>query len=92
MDVSELYITAELAGIELSQDEIPHLQNAVTQMVEYFSKMTEMDVEGLEPTTHALLTKNRLRPDSVRRENGSDELLENAPELEDRFIVIPNVL
>jgi len=92
MDVSELYITAELAGIELSQDEVPRLQNAVTQMVEYFSKMTEMDVEDLEPTTHALLAKNRLRPDSVRPENVSDELLENAPELEDRFIVIPNVL
>jgi aspartyl-tRNA(Asn)/glutamyl-tRNA(Gln) amidotransferase subunit C len=92
MDKSELSVTADLAHIELKDDEFESLGRAVDQMIEYFSLMNEIDVEGLEPTTHALLTRNRLRADVLASENISDRLLENAPELEDRFIVIPNVL
>lgn len=92
MDTRELYATAELANIELADAEVASLAEAVTEMIEYFSKMMEVDIEGLEPTTHALLSKNRLRPDTEQGEHTSDELLENAPDLEDRFIVIPNVL
>ena len=92
MDKSELSVTADLAHIELKDEEFESLGKAVDQMIEYFSLMNEIDVEGLEPTTHALLTRNRLRADVLASENISDRLLENAPELEDRFIVIPNVL
>jgi aspartyl-tRNA(Asn)/glutamyl-tRNA(Gln) amidotransferase subunit C len=49
-------------------------------------------VSGLEPTTHALLRENRLREDQERDMNAADALLQNAPEREERFIVIPNVL
>jgi aspartyl-tRNA(Asn)/glutamyl-tRNA(Gln) amidotransferase subunit C len=49
-------------------------------------------VGGLAPTTHALLRENRLRPDVGIDPFDSDTLLGNAPEREERFIVIPNVL
>jgi len=65
-------------------------------MLEYFSLMRDIDVDALEPTTHAFSKVNRLRKDSEvngeRLSNMADSLLDNAPELEDRFIVIPNVL
>ncbi len=92
MDKNELYITAELAHIELVEEEFDDLSSAVTEMLEYFTKMLEVDVENLEPTTHALQKNNRLRKDEVRESIITDDLLENSPELEDRFIVIPNVL
>jgi aspartyl-tRNA(Asn)/glutamyl-tRNA(Gln) amidotransferase subunit C len=92
MDSSELELTADLAHIDLKREEYENLRNAVEQMVEYFSRMNEVDVTGLEPTTHALILRNRLRSDEPNTENLADTLLENAPEVEDRFIVIPNVL
>jgi aspartyl-tRNA(Asn)/glutamyl-tRNA(Gln) amidotransferase subunit C len=98
MDLSELRITADLAQIELDDDELAALGTAVEQMVTYFSKMNEIDVDDLAPTTHSLLSQNRVREDRVLadtddpRRSTPDELLECAPELEDRFIVIPNVL
>ena len=64
----------------------------VTRILEYFSIMERVDISELEPTTHALLKQNRLREDSVTVVNISDDLLANAPEREDRFLVIPNVL
>ena len=61
-------------------------------MLAHFSHMKEIDVQGLAPTTHALLKENRLREDVENAIQISDTLLENAPEREERFIVIPNVL
>lgn len=92
MDPKELYVTASLAQLELSEAEAQTLSAAVEEMLEYFSRMKEIDVDDLEPTSHALLTTNRVRTDKVVETSLADRLLENAPETEDRFIVIPNVL
>ena len=92
MDASELAITARMARLTLSDDEQEKLGRAVEQMLAHFSHMKEIDVQGLAPTTHALLKENRLREDVEDAIEVGDTLLENAPEREERFIVIPNVL
>jgi len=92
MDIQELYITADLAHIELKEDELAALSQAVDQMVVYFEKMSEVDVSTLEPTTHSFIKDNRLRPDEIKNSGLADAMLEQAPDLEDRFICIPNVL
>jgi aspartyl-tRNA(Asn)/glutamyl-tRNA(Gln) amidotransferase subunit C len=88
----ELHVTAQLARLELSREEADRLEKAVLQMLEYFAKMKELDVTGLQPTTQ-LARDNRLREDAAAQAPADPEaLLKNAPELEDRLIVIPNVL
>ena len=57
-----------------------HWEKEVSRMLTYFEKMSEVDVEGLEPTTHALQKENRLREDRRHpNEAQPDELLECAP-------------
>lgn len=92
MDAEELYATARMARLTLRPDEMEKLRLAVEQMLGYFTHMKAIDVETLAPTTHALLTKNRLREDVEAPSGSADALVSNAPEREDRFIVIPNVL
>jgi aspartyl-tRNA(Asn)/glutamyl-tRNA(Gln) amidotransferase subunit C len=92
MDARELLTTARLARLRLSETELDTLGKAVEQMLVHFSHMREVDVTGLEPTTHPLLRENRLREDAESGPRDADTLLENAPELEERFLVIPNVL
>jgi aspartyl-tRNA(Asn)/glutamyl-tRNA(Gln) amidotransferase subunit C len=98
MEAGELAITARMARLTLSEEEMGKLGRAVEQMLAYFAHMKEIDVEGLVPTTHALLRENRLRPDAeasgaaAGEPVATDALLGNAPEREERFIVIPNVL
>ena len=91
MEREELNITAHLARLELVEADAQRFEAAVVQMLEYFSKMRELDVEALEPTTQ-LVGDNRTRTDAVEASADTEALLANAPELEDRFIVIPNVL
>jgi aspartyl/glutamyl-tRNA(Asn/Gln) amidotransferase C subunit len=123
MEAEELTTTARMARLTLSPAEEEKLRLAVERMLAYCSHMASLPVDDLEPTTHALLTKNRLRADEVTADRASggpaaagpaaaspaagpgagpgadpaiglaaDPLLANAPEREDRFILIPNVL
>ena len=92
MDASEIAVTARMARLTLSEEEQEKLGRAVDQMLAHFSHMKDIDVQGLAPTTHALLKENRLREDVEIQAPLTDKLLENAPEREERFIVIPNVL
>ncbi len=92
MDIGELETTAALAQIELREGDLARLGEAVSQMLAYFETMNALDTKGLEPTTHALVKDNRVRPDTAVESTLADALIEQAPEREDRFIVIPNVL
>jgi len=91
MERDELTTTVQLARLEVSGADAQRFEAAVAQMLEYFSKMRELDVDGLAPTTQ-LVDENRTRRDEPVQTGDVDVLLASAPELEDRFIVIPNVL
>ena len=86
----ELKTTASLAMLEFEQTE--QIEGAVKEMLDYFSKMMEIDVDALEPTTHALVRDNRVREDTASASGDVEALLDNAPSREDRFFKIPNVL
>lgn len=86
----ELKTTASLAMLELEREE--QIEAAVEEMLDYFSKMMEVDVEALVPTTHVLVKNNRVRRDEVVPSGDPEELLDKAPSREDRFFKIPNVL
>ncbi len=48
MERAELDITAQLARFELSDEEIQRFEQAVFQMLEYFSKMKELGAADSE--------------------------------------------
>ena len=95
---AELDVTAYMARLRLSRAERERLRTEVQQILSYFDLMAALDVSGVEPTTHALQPRNRLRPDRVaaadRRWPGAtpERLLDAAPECEDNHFSVPNVL
>jgi len=94
MELKELHTTAQLALLDIHDAE--KVGAAFSEMLDYFSKMMEVDISGLEPTTHALCRENRLRLDETTcaadRSDCSDALLALAPDSKERFFKIPNVL
>lgn len=81
-----------MAMLDPDDPALAQLESAVAQMLDYVALMSSVSVDGVEPTTHALSPRNRLREDRVVASNLADALLESSPDLEDRFIAIPNVL
>ncbi|MBO7047293.1 MAG: Asp-tRNA(Asn)/Glu-tRNA(Gln) amidotransferase subunit GatC [Spirochaetia bacterium] len=92
MQKDELYITASLARLELTEKEAETLSQAVSQMIEYFSMMEKIDVTGLEPTTHVSICENRVRKDEVIESTLAETMIEAAPERDERFITVPHIL
>jgi len=95
MELDELKLTAELAGIRLKDGDLERLGAEVERMLGYFEAMASADVSGLEPTTHPFTEANRLRPDSVDSVPGVapvETMIDQAGDIEGRLIVIPNVL
>lgn len=88
----EWQLTAELARLELNPAEVEQLAEKAERMRELFLTMSEVEVEHLEPTTHALASGNRVRPDCNEPFDGAHALLDASPESDDKFFLIPNVL
>ena len=88
----EWSLTAELARLELDENEALILAREAERMRELFLTMSRADVDKLEPTTNALGLNNRIRPDYVDSFNNVESLIEASPEQEDDFFLIPNVL
>ena len=92
MDLSELKTIAALANLDLTEKELSSLEGETRKMLGLFSKMRDADVDKLLTRRREQITGHRLRRDEAAQDIHPDALLERAPELEDRFIVIPNVL
>lgn len=93
MKREEIEITAKLAQMELTEEEKVTLATELSRTLEYFKKMGEIDVDNLVPTIHTMIKENRLRTDAQKECIVDPELLvEAAPEEDDDFIIIPNVL
>ena len=93
MDRGDLELTAELALVDLDADRLAAFEASVSELLDHFALMSSFDVSDLQPTTHALQEENRLRQDTAGSDPDlPDLILDQASELEDRFISIPNVL
>jgi aspartyl-tRNA(Asn)/glutamyl-tRNA(Gln) amidotransferase subunit C len=92
MNLDELYLTAKLAKLDLGEKEAEKLAIEVSRMLEYFSVMEKVSVEGLDATVQTLGQENITRADIVSSIDVTEKLISNAPESEGRFIIIPNVL
>jgi aspartyl-tRNA(Asn)/glutamyl-tRNA(Gln) amidotransferase subunit C len=82
---------AELAKITLTEDEKELFTEQLERILEYFRKIDELDLEGVEPTTHTMDTSNVFREDVEKESLPPEEVLSNAPEKEDRYFKAPRV-
>jgi len=83
---------AELARLEFGEDEIQKFTDQLGNILEYIEKLSELDTEGVEPTSHVLDISTPLREDRVEEWITPEEALQNAPEREDDFFTVPKVI
>ena len=57
---------AELARLELTDEEKSVFQPQLENIVKYVEKISEVDVEGVEPMMHGRMLVNAFREDEVR--------------------------
>jgi aspartyl-tRNA(Asn)/glutamyl-tRNA(Gln) amidotransferase subunit C len=77
--VLDVRYTAELARINLSEEEIATFQSQLDQVIQYVEKLKQVEVSGVEPTAHASPVYNIFRPDVPRDWFDAQTALKNAP-------------
>jgi aspartyl-tRNA(Asn)/glutamyl-tRNA(Gln) amidotransferase subunit C len=88
MDVS--YV-ANLARIELTDEETKLFQGQLDQVLEYVEQLGELDVSNVEPTAHAVPLVNVLRADEPGVSLDNDTVTANAPASRDGQILVPKI-
>jgi aspartyl-tRNA(Asn)/glutamyl-tRNA(Gln) amidotransferase subunit C len=83
---------AKLSRLHVTDDQVHHFTEQLAAVLNYISKLNELDVEGVEPMAHPLELVNVLRPDVEQPGMATDSALANAPAKTPPFFKVPKVL
>ena len=71
---------ARLARLRLSDDEIELMSTELSKILDHIEKIEELDLDGVEPTSHVVALENVLRADEPRDSYPRERILEPAPD------------
>ncbi len=83
---------AKLGQLQLNGEDVDMFQDKLSQIIEWQEKLDELDLEGLEPTVHALQRSNVTREDVETGSLSNDKALENAPDSEGNYFKVPRII
>ncbi|MBL9168346.1 MAG: Asp-tRNA(Asn)/Glu-tRNA(Gln) amidotransferase subunit GatC [Verrucomicrobiales bacterium] len=88
----DIKYVARLARLELSPEEEATLGAQLGNILGYIEKLKEVNVEGVEATSHAVPLVNVTRPDVVTGSLSNAEALQNAPASGAGLFVVPKIV
>jgi aspartyl-tRNA(Asn)/glutamyl-tRNA(Gln) amidotransferase subunit C len=83
---------ANLARLELTEDELDLFTVQLAEVLDHAADVASLDLDGVAPTAHAMAVTNVLRPDEPRPVLDRDEVLAQAPAVEDHRFRVPRIL
>ena len=85
----EVLHVARLARLELNDDEVARFQEQLSAILEAVSKVSELDLSDVPPTSHPLEIANAWAEDVPHVSLSLDETFANAPDREDDLFRTP---
>ncbi len=92
IDRKEASHVADLAMLDLSEEEIDRLSVELSAILDFFDKLREADIEGVEPHRGAPLSTAPEREDTPGESVSNDEALREAPDKEGGLFRVPRVI
>jgi len=84
---------AKLSRISLTERELELYSRQIADILDYISKLNELDTAKTPPTSHPLDTlKNVFRKDAVKKSLDAEDALGNAPERKADFFSVPKII
>ncbi len=82
---------AALARLELTPEEKGDFHQQLSAILDYFAQLQEVDTSGISPDASDLPSSSPLRLDEPRPGLPTQDLLSNAPQVEDDQFRVPPV-
>ena len=81
---------AKLARLRLSGEEIERMSSELSGILDHIEKIEELDLDGVEPTSHVVTLENVLRPDEPRPSFPREKVLDPAPDAGEGGFRVPS--
>ena len=90
----EIQHIANLARLELSEEEIKIYGEQLSHILSYIDQLKEVDTAGVEPTAQVTGMKNVLRSDEIVKwdKKQVEQALKQASELKDEMVKVKRIL
>ena len=92
VDKIDVAYVAHLARLHLTDEEVDTFQRQLEDIVGYVRKIRELDVSGIEPTSHAHDIHNVFRHDEPGPGLDRETVLANAPERTGDQFRVPRIV
>jgi aspartyl-tRNA(Asn)/glutamyl-tRNA(Gln) amidotransferase subunit C len=89
IDREQVLHVARLARLRLSEEEVDRMAGEMSTILGHVETMNELDLEGVEPTSHVVELQNVLREDVPRDCLPRERALEQAPDVADGGFRVP---
>lgn len=83
---------ANLARIALTEEERTLFSGQLEEVLTYIEKLNTVEVDGVEPTAHAIPITNVWRDDDPRPGLSQKDAVRNAPASREGMFVVPKVV
>ena len=89
---SDVRKVAQLARLELPDDQIELYTSQIEEILSYVDQLQEIDTQNVPPTTRAVEVVNAMREDLVDVKCLREDILNQAPHREGDFFRVPKIL
>ncbi len=92
LTLAEVEHIAELARLSLSDDEKALYQEQLSTILDYAERLQALDTLAISPTATVLPLRSVMRADEPRDSMSRDDVLANAPQVEDESFRVHAVM
>ena len=83
---------ARLARIAITDDEAARLEKELSGILDWVAQLDELDTSTVEPMTRVEAMTMKKRKDEVTDGFCADDIVKNAPEVDDHYFVVPKIV
>jgi aspartyl-tRNA(Asn)/glutamyl-tRNA(Gln) amidotransferase subunit C len=90
IDREQVLHVARLSRLALTEEEVETMTRELSGILAHVDRISELDLEQVEPTDHVVDLENVLRPDEPRPSWPREKILEQAPDPADGAFRVPS--
>jgi aspartyl-tRNA(Asn)/glutamyl-tRNA(Gln) amidotransferase subunit C len=90
IDRDEVLHVARLARLALSEEELEPMARELSAVLDHITKISELSLEDVAPTSHVVELTGALRPDEPRASFAREVALEQAPAVGGDGFLVPS--
>ena len=92
IDKNKIKHTAKLARISLDEKKVESLSKDLSNIFNFIEKLNKINTDKISPLTSILDHSLRTREDEVTDGGIRDKILENSPNKNEEFFIVPKVI